>query len=328
MANVRTLSGLNDSGFDPDRNLLVLSVNHTSTLYLVEGASDGPAVELDDPTVARIGERDETAAHRRDRRFTEWERTQDIHKLTIRGLRAGNTTLHAKLADGRDWIAPIDVRVVDNADYRQAGDRASITPELRSELQSLDLRSAVLRVAEDQMFSRIGRTANGGYGRYGIPKDWQWCGAFAYWCWATAADAKGVANPFGPRNNVLLSPQKAISWALQTGGATIIRYQGGDPYGNSFTTGRPLSRSELRTQTFIDIDESNPVQPADIVLVRNDGGWKHVALVWEEAKKGDANLESIDGNQGYPSIQRRTRDLKKKIHHGRDYALVFLHVDV
>jgi hypothetical protein len=325
MAHVRTLSGMNDSGFDASRSLLVLSARHTTTLYLVEGTSDDLNVALDDTSVASVGELDQTKALHKNGKFTDWERTQAIHKLTIKGLKAGSTTLTATLPDGRDWIEPVTVRVVDNADYRQAGDKATITPELRQELQQLDLRSAVLRVAEDQMNSKIGRTAGGGYGRYGIPKDWEWCGAFAYWCWATAASAKGVDNPFGDRLNVLLSPQKAISWALQTGDADILRYQGGDPYGNSFVTGKPLGKA-AKTQKYVEIDASHPLKPADIVLVRNDTGWKHVALVWETPTGDD--LESIDGNQGSPSIQRRTRSLKAKVNHGKDYALVFLHVPV
>jgi hypothetical protein len=153
-----------------------------------------------------------------------------------------------------------------------------------------------------------------------------WCGAFAHWCWATASEAKGVSNPFGTSNNVLLSPQKAISWALQSGKATILRYQGGDPYGRSFNTGKPLGK-EAKTQNFVGIDLSNPLRVADVVLVRDETNWRHVALVWSDPGGGDA-LESIDGNQGQPSIQRKSRNMKKKVNKGTAYALAFLHVDV
>lgn|SRR6516162_860952 len=326
MAHVRTLSGMNDSGFDASRSLLVLSTTKTSTLYLVEGGSDNLTVVIDDPEVASCVEKDETKAHKKDKNFTEWERSQAVHKLTIKGLKAGETTtLRAVLEDGGDFITPVTIRVVDNADYRQAGDKVAITPELRQELQKMDIRSAVLRVAEDQMNSKIGRTVDGGDGRYGLETGMQWCGAFAYWCWATASDAKGVDNPFGAMKSVLLSPQKAISWALQSEEATILRYQGGDPYGRTFTTGKPLGK-EAKTQRFVDISPANPLCSADIVLVRDETDWRHVALVWS-APSGD-DLDSIDGNQKYPSIRRRTRSMKEKIHKGKDYALAFLHVDV
>ena len=38
------------------------------------------------------------------------------------------------------------IRVVDNADYRQSGEKGAITPELRKELQELDLREAAIVV--------------------------------------------------------------------------------------------------------------------------------------------------------------------------------------
>jgi len=66
MAHVRTLSGMNDSGFDASRSLLVLSTTKTSTLYLVEGGSDNLTVVIDDPEVASCVEKDETKAHKKD----------------------------------------------------------------------------------------------------------------------------------------------------------------------------------------------------------------------------------------------------------------------
>ena len=200
MAHVRTLSGMNDSGFDASRSLLVLSTTKTSTLYLVEGGSDNLTVVIDDPEVASCVEKDETKAHKKDKNFTEWERSQAVHKLTIKGLKAGETTT------------------------------------LRAVLE-----------------------------------------------------------------------------------------EGGDPYGRTFTTGKPLGK-EAKTQRFVDLSPANPLCPADIVLVRDETDWRHVALVWS-APSGD-DLDSIDGNQKYPSIRRRTRRMKEKIHKGKDYALAFLHVDV
>jgi hypothetical protein len=216
--------------------------------------------------------------------------------------------------------------VVADSDYRQSGEKGALTPELRDELQSLPLRKAVLRVAEDQMNSKIGKN-RGGFGRY-ADASYDWCGAFAWYCWNTACVAKCVPNPWGEKYNSLLSVQKAISYSLQTDCATILRYEGGDPYGNSFKTNKPLKKGELERQEYIEIDYRNPVEPADIVLVRagTPADWKHVALVWE-TPTGD-ELKSIDGNQGNPCIRMRTRSMKAKVNNGRDYALIFLHVHI
>src|SRR4029079_2832259 len=100
------------------------------------------------------------------------------------------------------------------------------------ELRSMTLREAVVRVAEDQLNSKIGR-AGGGFGRY-ADASYDWCGAFCYYCWSVACRVHGKPNPFGDKYNSLLSCQKAISYAMQTGCATVLRYRGGDPFGNSF----------------------------------------------------------------------------------------------
>ena len=325
MAHVRSLAGFNDTGFDPDRNLLVVPAGKTASLYLVDTSVLGTDVVPDDPTVATVAEKDQTKQLSNSKKLRPDERGHAVSKLTVKGLRVGTTELRSAETVGSEAIDPVEVRVVADADARQSGEKGAITPELRDELQSLTLREAVLRVAEDQMYSKIGRSA-GGFGRY-ADKAYDWCGAFAWYCWSVACAVKGVPNPFGDKNGSLLSVQKAISYALQTDRATILRYEGGDPYGNSFTTGKALKKGELERQEYIEISPENPVEPADIVLVRAGAanGWKHVALVWETPTGDD--LVSIDGNQGNPCIRKRTRSMKEKIG-GKHHALVFLHVHV
>jgi hypothetical protein len=325
MAHVRNLPGMNDNGFDSTNDLLVLPVGKTSDLYLVDTSPLGTAVVADDPGVATVLEKDETRLLGNSKKLRPDERGNPVSRLTVKGLRVGSTTLRSQRTVGSEAIDPIEVRVVPDPDYRQAGEKRAITPEFRAELQGMELRDAVLRVAEDQMNSKIGRNG-GGFGRY-AEKQYDWCGAFAWYCWDAACDAHGVPNPFGAKYNSLLSVQKAISWALQTDSCTILRYKGGDPYGNSFTTGKPLAKGQQETQEYIEIGPANPVEPADIVLVRagTANGWKHVALV-EKTPDGNT-VESIDGNQGNPCIRRRSRNMKEKIG-GKDYTLVFLHVHI
>ncbi len=328
MAHLRTLPGISMPGYDEQRSLLVLSINNMSTLYLIEGTNDNLTVTTDSESVAKVVTKDETKQQKENKKLTDWERTQLIRKITVKGVNAGTTNLRAKMPDGRNWIEPVEVRVVNNADSRQAVDTATTTPELRQELQKLGLQAAVLRVAEDQMNSNLGVTLHGGSGRYGLAQGVDWCGALAHWCYKTASVAKHEANPFGDNVNTLASPQKAISWALQTGKATILRYQGGDPYGWDFEKGNRLGpknpAGSPQTQKFIDIDAANPVKPADICLVRDDTNWKHVALVFEPPN--GETFVTIDGNQGSPSIKKVSRNLNEKLTDGKTYKFVFLHL--
>jgi hypothetical protein len=325
MTLVRTLRGINETGYDASRNLLVVPVGKTGSLYLVDTSVLGTDVVTDDPTIATVTEKDQTRRLRRHRGFTADERAHPLSLLTVKGLKVGTTTLRSETTVGSDPIGPITIRVVDNADARQSGEKGAISPELRAELQELSLREAVLRVAEDQMYSKIGRNS-GGFGRY-ADAAYDWCGAFAWYCWNVACTVKGVPNPFGTKYSSLLSCQKAISWALQTDSCTILRYEGGDPYGNSFATGKALGKAAER-QEFVAIDAANPVQKADIMILRQGtpADWKHVALVWEDTPADAARVETIDGNQGSPCIQRRSRDMKAKVNNGKDFAVIVLHV--
>ncbi len=312
MAHLRTIPGDEESGFDAARSLLVLPERQTRNVFLVAGADLEVSIE-DEETAILLRERGAQRWETRSSDLTAWERSQGMRCLRVRGVRHGSTVLHARQADGRDWVQPLTIRVVHDPDARQASAPAAVTPELRRELQSLSLREAVLRVAEDQMNSLIGRRG-GGFGRY-LSGDLNWCGAFAHFCWQVAATGKGVANPFGGNKDVLLSPQKAIHWVCgNPSKAILLRYRGADPM-----TG---TGSVALTQ----IGEANPVQPGDVCLLRNanDDGWRHVAMVYK-APVGDS-FRTLDGNQGAPRcIRTVARELDTPAR-GTAYKHAFVHL--
>jgi len=310
MAHLRTLPGDGDSGFDGSRNLLVVPARNTRNVFLVAGPD--LSVSIEETDIATVSERNATRSESRDGHLDPWEQSQGIRCLRISGVHDGRTVLHARLPDGRDWVAPLTIQVVQNLEARQATAPAGVTPELRRELQQLTLRQAVLRVAEDQMNSQYGRQA-GSFNIY-VGHDYNWCGAFAHFCWSVAAAAKGVANPFGGNNDVLLSPQKAIHFVFGNfDKAILLRYAGIDPMTGA---GR---------MALTDISAANPVQPGDICLLRNDNddGWRHVDIVYE-APSG-TSFRTIDGNQGDPAIKIVNRQLDTPAA-GKPYKLVFVHV--
>lgn len=310
VAHLRTLPGDEDSGFDGNRSLLVVPARQTRSVFLVAGPD--LSVSVEDTSVATVGERRALRWESQNSSLSSWERSQGLRCLRVSGVRDGSTILHARLSDGRDWVQPLTVRVVQDADARQASAPAALTPELRQELQQLSLRAAVLRVAEDQMNSVIGRSA-GGFGRY-LGGTQNWCGAFAHFCWQVAATAKGVSNPFGDEKDVLLSPQKAIHWVFgHPSQAVMLRYQGFDPMTGAGSL--PLTP----------ISVANPVQPGDICLLRNDNddGWRHVDIVYE-SPSGDS-FRTIDGNQGAPCIKIVSRELDTPAR-GTAYKHAFVHL--
>jgi hypothetical protein len=297
------------SGFDSSRNLQVLPITKRTQFYLIAGA--GLNVFLDDDTCAQlvVGDGDDAAAHR-DGSLSGWEKGQHIRKLTVIGTGLGSTTLRAQ-RDGRDWIAPLTVRVIQDPSCRQVGKaKAQVTPELRAEIQGLSLRDAVMRVAEDQMNSAISRTS--GFGVYDMDAKMDWCGGFAYWCWNQACAILGTENPFGGESSVLWSPQRAIHWAMQdTTPAQLLRYKGVSPM-----DGR--GSQEYRELGW----NGYSLKRGDIVLLREGhaAGWKHVCMV--HSTEGQ-NVETIDGNQGLPSIKLVGRSLDTKLPDGSP-KLVFV----
>lgn len=326
MAHFRTLRNVNETGFDESRNLLVVPLGKTASLYLVDTSILGTDVKTDHEDVAKVAEQDLTAREVRQRRFAAADRKNPLSLVTVKGLRVGTTVLRSQRTVGSEDVEPVEVRVVDNADSRQSGDRGAISSEFRKELLGMSVRQAVIRVAEDQMYSKIGRSTRG-HGRYAAD-GYEWCGAFAWYCWNVACTVHGVPNPFGDKYGSLLSCQKAISWALQTDTCTILRYKGHDPYGNSFTTGKSLGKATER-QEYIEIDPENPVLPADICVIRlgSPADWKHVCLAAEEPA-GD-NLMTLNGNMGAKGgrcISKQPWSMTAKVNNGKDYAMIYLHV--
>jgi hypothetical protein len=311
MANLHKPGNADRSGYDEHRNLQVMSIHTRTKFYLIAGAGLDVYTDDEDIAEASTGASDSAAAHR-DATLSEWEKSQIVRVITLLAKSEGSTQLHATL-DGNDYIAPLTVRVIQDASCRQVGkSRAQVTPELRSEIQKMALRDAVIRVAEDQMCSAIAQTR--GFGVYNMDNNLDWCGGFAYWCWDQACAIRGDENPFGGLSTVLWSPQRAIHWAMQpTTPAQLLRYQGVSPMDGK------------GQQEYHDIGWGGyDLKPADIVLLREGSanGWKHVCMVHDVNDRG---LVTIDGNQGSPSIKMVNRSLDRKLPDG-SYELVFLAV--
>ena len=299
------------TGYDADRNLQIMSLNMRTTFYLVAGAGLDVSTDDDDIALASSGASDSKGAHK-DGTLSDWEKDQVIRVITLTAKSAGSTQLRAPL-DGSDWIEPLTIRVLHDATCRQVGKAtAQVTPELRQELQGMALRDAVIRVAEDQMHSAIAKS--NGFGVYNMASNLDWCGGFAYWCWDQACAIRGEENPFGAKSTVLWSPQRAIDWAMQsTTPAQLLRYEGVSPMDGK------------GQQDYHDIGWCGyDLKPADIVLLRagNAGGWKHVCMVHEVNGR---SIVTIDGNQGSPSIKMVNRSLDEKLSDG-SYQLVFVAV--
>lgn len=311
MAHFRKIGG-DLSGYDEARQHYILPVNKKGVIHLVAG--EGLLVEPDDPDIVNVsaGLGDDKAAHK-GRGLTDWEKEQAIRKIVISAkLKEGTTMLRAK-KDGAEWSAPLKVQVTMDKDARRVGKTlGQVTPELRTELQELSLRDAVIRVAEDQMNSAIAQTSTG-FGVYDIDSSYDWCGAFAHWCWKQASAIKGVPNPFGSEGHVLWSPQRAIHYAMNpTTPVVLLRYAGIDPM-----TGKGK-------QDYHNIGDNGwTLARGDVVLYRNGGAgsWKHVCLV--DTVDGDI-ITTMDGNQGMPSIKRVKRSAADKNADG-SVKLVFVH---
>jgi hypothetical protein len=315
MSNLRKLGSWDVAGYDAARNLQILPTGQRTTFYLVAGA--GLDVDIDDPDCVSLttGDSDDKSAHK-SRELTDWEKEQVIRKIVLTGKSVGDTKLHARL-DGADWIEPMTISVVSDQNWRQVGKAAGeATSDMRQELQQLPLRTAGLRVAEDQLHSAVSSRSDG-FGIYHANSSYDWCGAFAHWCWSQAAAIKNVPNPFGGNSDVLLSPQKAINWAMRDDTAgQLLRYNGLNPM-----TGKGL-------QEYREIGwNGNQLEPADIVLLREGvaAGWKHVCMVY---RVGNPDIQTIDGNQGkFQSIKVVNRSLDDTLPDGSP-KLVFVHVTI
>jgi len=313
MSHLRKLGTWDAAGYDASRNLQILPIGQSTTFHLIAGGGLDVAVDKPDYVSLMAGSDDDKSVHK-SAELTAWEKDQIIRKIVLVGKAFGETKLRAKL-NGSDWIAPLTVSVVQDPNWRQVGKApGEATDQMRKELKTLSLREAVLRIAEDQMHSAI-CSRKDGFGDYHANASYDWCGAFAHWCWAQAGNVKKKSNPFGDDSNVLLSPQKAIHWAMRddTPGQ-LLRYQGIDPM-----TGKGM-------QEYREIGWSGyQLAPADIVLLREGSasGWKHVCMVYQV---GGTGLRTIDGNQGkFQSIKIVGRSLTDKVADG-SYKLAFVHV--
>jgi hypothetical protein len=224
--------------------------------------------------------------------------------------------------------------VIPDPEYRAGGSKVVSDP-VGSEMRAAKFRDALVMLARDQMFSSIGRSPHGGDGRYGLDRGDEWCGAFVHWVYVRTAATLGATNPFGDRVGTLASPQKAIGWALHNPNlATIIRYEGSDPYGWSWDAAPKADKTALK-QDFIDISANNPVQTGDIALYRDKSGWRHVCMVVDPPSVGKDDFMTIDGNQtgayrpegaSQECIGMNSHDANDKLPDGKSYKWVFLHM--
>lgn len=324
MSNVQKTYAWDQAGFDAGRNLQILGLHQKTSFTLV--AADGLDVRFDgdDCVTHSLGALNEKSLHK-NTSLSAWEKEQILRRITVTGKAVGTAVMHATF-QGSDWIAPLTIRVVSNSQNRQVGSATGeVTSALRVELQGLSLRDAVIRVAEDQLHSAVS-TKSTGYGVYNIADGAEWCGAFAYWCWAQACAIKGVANPFGSDNTVLWSPQRAISFAMQNPSQVdLYRYDGYDPMGFA----KDLATHKLKHQEYVEIGAGG-LKRGDIVLYRSgtDRGWRHVCMVHASDPPTTGMLETIDGNQGRnTSIAIKSRDMDAKVA-GGGRCLVFVHAKV
>ncbi len=312
----------NDSGgYDKNRNLLVMPQNSQSTFYLVAG--QGLNVDSTDESIFQTTAKvtDDSGAHKMSG-LTVWEKSQNIRKILLNsGANTGVAQLTAKDDGGRDQIRSLEVMVVADPHARRISDNGEIESSLRKELDQMSLRQAVLRIAEDQISSRVKTNAQGcdlyhlnpAYGKL-------WCGAFAYWCWAQAALVKKVPNPFGEKNEPLLSPLKAIDWGMreETPGV-LLQYKGPNPM---TMRGPPQPLLEIG-------DNGHFLEPGDIALWRvgHAMGFKHVSFVESVNGKSfvDINGNAYDAGSGSALAKISHDDINRKLSDG-SYKCFFLHV--
>lgn len=325
-------------GFDEQLNVLVLSLNTTTNIYLPNFSGQPVSVRSANPAIASVVSNapldpKQQKAALDDKKpggaagFGEpvlaWF---PMNKIVVRAEALGETTILANLPNGTPWQQPTKLVVVQNPNARQA-DPTGVTLGLRQELQTMTLRQAAVRIAQDQINSKFLREGPGD-GRYGLPKlkdekgndVVDWCGAFVYWCYRMAANIKGQPNPFGPINDVILSPQKAIGWALANPAlATVLRYQGPALFTWNKITAPPQAQA-------IDAIPGTNLFPGDVCLVRNETKtvWQHVSMVYD---LGGDSFVTLDGNQGLPSMKAVVRDFNVRLGNGQ-FKFAFLHLNL
>ncbi len=306
-------------GWNPQSNELVIPANSVVKLYLIAGAdlsvkSDGNLLSI------VTGQNDDKDAHKKTG-LNAWEKSQNIRMVTIRtGGAVGSCKLTAVDDQGHDWLKPASVYVVNDMYGRRVGTNGTIEENMRRDLNQLSLRQAVIRIARDQISSRVKSNAEGRV-LYNLPSNYNglWCGAFAYWCWEQAAKAKGANNPFGNSNESLLSPLKAIDWAMQLDTPVqLLQYGGFNPL--TMKAQQPLRENGW---------SGNFVSPGDIALWRDTHAtdFKHVSIV--ASVNGDqftdVNGNAYDAGSGSALAEISHDNMKKKLS-DRSYKCFFAHV--
>ncbi len=313
----------NDSGgFDKDRNLFVMPQNDSAAFYLIAGENLNVDVAPKNILDVSSQAKDEKSVHGKAG-LSGWENSQNIRTIKIT---SGNATGRAKLvardSSNRDQIAPLDIFVVEDKAARRVADNGRIEQSLKVELEKLSLRQAVIRIAYDQITSRV-KTNKQGIELYKLPEPNKlWCGAFAHWCWQQAALVKKTGNPFGTNNDSLLSPQKAIHYGMNPATPTqLLQYKGPNPM---TMRGEPQELREIGW-------EGNFVEPGDIALWREGHamGFKHVSFVEEVSGKTftDLNGNAYDAGSGSALARISHDNINKKLLDG-SYKCFFLHAKV
>jgi hypothetical protein len=323
-------------GYDPSRGLQVLQIGKETEVTLVDGADcEVKVVNVAPNAGPAIVEVREVRAGKGPALG---------RKLILKAKALGSAYLQAQPGNAR-----LAITVVRDS-YNRLFDGSNTVPadpQVVKNLKLHGLREAALRVAEDQMNSGMGKGGKGAnyYLRGTNPKTgkpWDWCGGFAEGCYETAARVLGVTNPFAippvQGNQVrwaLASPQRAIKWVKQHPGlGELIRHgpiwgkhdgpQLGDMVRDALGIEHEAPWQDL---VFDGNGEPTNLMPEDICLERHPSDpkddWKHVALVYDV---WPGWFETIDGNQGNPSIKIVNRKYHDVVRKGKYYRYTFVHL--
>src|ERR671934_2538125 len=167
------LLGAQLNGFDEERTLQVLPAGQTATIYLLDGTDLEVQVQNGTGDQARtVVELTEVDAAK----LSKHEKQRNLRKFLITGKEVGWTKLTAPAT------FPLGIAVVKDSYARlfSGTDGVAAAAPLVKTLKAMGLRAAAIRVAEDQMNSRMGRTGQGA-GQYMAGKDeagyfYDWCG--------------------------------------------------------------------------------------------------------------------------------------------------------
>lgn len=311
----------NDSaGFDPDRNYFVMPQNTKATFFIIAGQD--LKIDSSDTSIFTVtAQSGHESGAQKMAGLSDWGKAQHIRKLALRSTnKTGSAKLLARDMGNNDQILPLDVFVVTDSNARRVTDNIGIEPTLKNELEQLSLRQAVLRIAEDQLHSKV-KTNQQGCALYRLhPKNGTlWCGAFAYWCWQQATRVKNVKNPISSQD-VLLSPQKVINWGMRDDSlGQLLQYKGPNPM---TMKGDPQELREIGYAGY-------SVEPGDIACWRekHSMGFKHVSLVEEVNGKTfiDLNGNAFDAGSGSALARISHDDIGRKLADG-SYKCFFLHI--